>query len=223
MRRAFPFLAVEARSGPRRSLTKRWSEQLGSSWSIRSGGSRIAGVPHAKTHGVDELRPINATVRRLGAFVARHDGPSIWVRALYKPGQGAPPGHPLADLCTSLDGLDCAWDPRLRPPAHAVVVTKHYPDALTSADFASAFDDLVSKTNMVIISGFTLPTCVAATAISCAWRLDNHAESIVVPLTLSGSRAGNFRADDVGESRVEATIRRLRKAGVSVLQSHNEL
>ena len=116
---------------------------------------------YGKTHGFDELRPIDETARRLGVFAARHDGPSIWVRSLYQPGQCAPPGHPLANLCTSLNGLDCAWDPRLTPPAHAVIVTKHHPDALSSSEFVTAFDDLVSNADTVIISGFTLPTCVA--------------------------------------------------------------
>jgi hypothetical protein len=109
------------------------------------------------------------------------------------------------------------------PPEHAAVVTKHYPDTLTSLELATAFDDLVSKTDTVVISGFTLPTCVAATAISCARRLDNKPQSVVLPLTLIGSRAGNFRADDGGESRVQATIRRLSDAGVIVLESHKQL
>ncbi len=178
---------------------------------------------YAKTHGFDELQPIAETARRLGTFAAKHAGPSIWVRSLYSPGQFVSREHPLAELCTSPDGLDCEWDPHLVPPPEAVIVTKHEPDATSSPDYVAAFDDLMSTTDMVIITGFTLPTCVAATAISSMRHIATRPRPIVVPLTLTAARAGNYGVDETGHSLVETTIARLREAGLTVLRDHHEI
>ena len=177
---------------------------------------------YAKTHGFAELTPIVETARRLGTFATRHSGPSIWVRSLYRPGQFVAREHPLAELCTSLDGLDCEWDPHLVPPPEAVIVTKHEPDATSSPDYAPALDELMATTDVILITGFTLPTCVAATAISSK-KVGTRTRRIVVPLTLSAARAGNYRVDDAGPSLVETTIARLRQADIAVPQSHHEI
>src|SRR5436309_2411539 len=74
----------------------------------------------------DQFSGIVETVERLASFAATQSGPKVWVTSLYAPGQfsGGDLDHPLAQLCTDASGTDCAWDPRLLPPADALVVTK---------------------------------------------------------------------------------------------------
>src|SRR5688572_2391481 len=77
-----------------------------------------------RLRGADDFRIIVETVDRLAAFVAGHTGPKVWIRALYAPGQftDGDLDDPMAWLCTDLDTADCAWDPRLVPPADARVI-----------------------------------------------------------------------------------------------------
>jgi hypothetical protein len=107
--------------------------------------------------------------------------------SLYGPGQfsGGDLGHPMAQLCTDASGADCAWEPQLVPPADAVVVTKISVDAGSCPAFVDATDALVGEVDAVLITGFWLSACVAATASSCAQRLGARLP-VVLPLSLAG-------------------------------------
>ena len=88
--------------------------------------------------------------------------------------------HPLAQLGSDASGAESAWDPWLTPPADAVVVTRTSVDEGSCAAFVEATEAMVGAVDAVLITGFWLSACVAATATSCAQRLAGR-------LHLSGS------------------------------------
>src|SRR5262245_55260362 len=97
--------------------------------------------------GADEFRVIRDTVGRLAAFVAAHEGPKVWLRALYEPGQftRGDLDDPMSGLCADPESPDWAWDGRLVPPAGARVITKHEMDGSTSAEFVEATDSMIGS------------------------------------------------------------------------------
>jgi nicotinamidase-related amidase len=175
-----------------------------------------------RVHRADQFAVIQETVERLAAFAAVHAGPKIWVRALYAPGQFTDGrlDHPLGRLCADPSGLDCAWDPRLTPPPDAVVVTKTTMDAGACPGFVAATEEMVGRVDALLVTGFWLSTCVAATATSCARRLGRRLP-VVVPLSLSAARTGLYDPEDDHPDEVDVTAQldRLRATGVVVCAS----
>ena len=172
-----------------------------------------------RIHPADQFSLIIETVERLASFAAAQSGPKLWVTSLYAPGQfsGGDMGHPLAHLCTDASSADCAWDPRLVPPADAVVVTKTDMDAGSSVAFVEATEAMVGHVDAVLITGFWLSACVAATAASCAERLAGRVP-VVVPLSLAATRLGLYDPGDDHSSAHDVTtcLARLRAGGVVV-------
>jgi len=167
----------------------------------------------------DQFTSILETVERLASFAAAHSGPKVWVTSLYAPGQfsGGDLNHPLAQLCTDASSADCAWDPRLLPPPGARIVTKTSMDAGSAPAFVDATEAMVGTVDAVLITGFWLSACVAATAASCARRLAGRVP-VVVPLSLAATRLALYDpADDhPAEVDVTTTLERLRRGGVVV-------
>jgi hypothetical protein len=75
----------------------------------------------------------------------------------------------------------------------------------------------------LLVTGFWLTTCVAATAASCAQRLDSRLR-VVVPLSLAATRLGLYDPSDDHPAEVDTTIRleRLRDLGVEICASPEE-
>jgi nicotinamidase-related amidase len=170
-------------------------------------------------HPADQFSVIIETVERLAAFAAVQAGPKVWVTSLYAPGQfsGGDMDNPLAQLCTDAAAADCAWDPRLVPPADALIVTKTNVDAGSSVAFIEATEAMVGEVDAVLITGFWLSACVAATAASCAQRLAGRVP-VVVPLSLAATRLGLYDPGDDHPADIDVTARleQLRAGGVVV-------
>ena len=172
-----------------------------------------------RIHPADQFRVITETVERLASFAAAQSGPKVWVTSLYSPGQfsGGDLTHPLAQLCADASSADCAWDPRLAPPAEARVVTKTAMDAGSSPAFVEATGAMVGAVDAVLITGFWLTACVAATATSCVERLGGRVP-VVVPLSLAATRVGLYDPGDDHPAAVDVTtqLEQLRTHGVVV-------
>lgn len=172
-----------------------------------------------RVHPADQFSLIIETVERLASFAAAQSGPKVWVTSLYAPGQfsGGDMGHPLAYLCTDASSVDCAWNPRLVPPADALVVTKTDMDAGSCLEFVDATEAMVGDVDAVLVTGFWLSACVTATAASCAQRLAGRVP-VVVPLSLAATRLGLYDPGDDHPAIVDVTTRlaQLRAGGVVV-------
>ena len=172
-----------------------------------------------RLHPADQFRVITETVERLASFAAAQSGPKVWVTARYAPGQfsGGDLAHPLAHLCADASGEDCAWDRRLAPPADALVVTKTAMDAGSSPAFVEATEAMVGAVDAVLITGFWLTACVAATALSCAERLAGRVP-VVVPLSLAATRVALYDPEDDHPAEVDVStqLELLRGRGVIV-------
>lgn len=175
-----------------------------------------------EVYAAEQFSLIIETVERLASFVATQSGPKVWVTSLYAPGQfsGGDMDHPLAQLCADASGADCAWDPLLVPPLDALVVTKTSLDAGSSPAFVDATEAMVGDVDAVLITGFWLSACVAATAASCAERLAGRVP-VVVPLSLAATRLGLYDPGDDHPADVDVTakIEQLRARGVVVCES----
>ena len=179
-----------------------------------------------RVHPPEQFGRIVETVERLAAFAAGHAGPKVWVGSLYAPGQfsGGDLDHPLAQLCTDASGADCAWDPRLVPPADAAVVTKTVMDAGECPEFVEATEAMVGSVDAVLITGFWLTACVAATATSCAQRLAGRVP-VVVPLSLAATRLGLYDPSDDHPADLDVATRleQLRAQGVVVCETEQDV
>jgi hypothetical protein len=76
---------------------------------------------------------------------------------------------------------------------------------------------MVGDVDAVLITGFWLSACVAATAASCAQRLAGRVP-VVVPLSLAATRLGLYDPGDDHPAVVDVTTRlaQLRAGGVVV-------
>lgn len=170
-------------------------------------------------HPAEQFSVIVETVERLASFAAAHTGPKVWVTSLYAPGQfsGGDLDHPLARLCTDRTGHDRIWDSRLVPPADALVVTKTSMDAGSHQGFIDATEAMVTGVDAVLITGFWLSACVAATAASCAERFAGRVP-VVVPLSLAATRLKLYDPSDDHPADVDVTrqVQELRTRGVIV-------
>lgn len=170
-------------------------------------------------HPADQFSVIVETVERLASFATAHSGPKVWVTSRYAPGQfsGGDLEQPLALLCTDPTGDDCVWDPRLVPPADALVVTKTTMDASYSQAFVDATEAMVTAVDAVLITGFWLSACVSATAASCAQRFAGRVP-VVVPLSLAATRLKLYDPSDDHPADVDVTgqLQQLRTHGAVV-------
>jgi len=130
--------------------------------------------------------------------------------------------HPLAQLCTDDSGADRMWDPRLTPPNDAVV-TKTESDAGSSPAFVDATEAMIGEVEAVLITGFWLSACVAATAASCAQRLGPRVP-VVVPLLLAATRVSLYDPSDHHEEAIDVgfQLARLHAYGVVICESPDD-
>ena len=168
----------------------------------------------SRVHPPEQFAVIRETVARLASFSSSHAGPKVWVSAHYTPGQftGGDLSHPLANLCADGESADCEWDRDLVPPEDAIVVTKTTMDACSSPAFVDAVESIIGEADALLITGFWLTACVAATATSCADRFGARIP-VVVPLSLAATRTGLYGAG------VDACLDQLRRAGVMVCET----
>lgn len=173
----------------------------------------------------EQFSVIVDTVERLAVFAAAQSGPKVWVTSHYAPGQfsGGDLHHPLAQLCTDTSGDDCAWDRRLVPPGDAVVVTKTESDAGSSPAFVEATEAMVGEVEAVLITGFWLSACVAATATSCVQRLGARVP-VVVPLALAATRVSLYDPSDDHDEVIDVgtQLAHLRARGVVICDAPDE-
>jgi hypothetical protein len=90
-------------------------------------------------------------------------------------------------------------------------------DADSCPRFVEATEAMVGAVDALLITGFWLSACVAATAGSCFERLDGRVP-VVVPLELAATRTGLYDPRDEHPDEVDVTIQmaRLRDRGVIV-------
>jgi nicotinamidase-related amidase len=172
-----------------------------------------------RIHPPDQFTVIRDTVERLASFAAAHRGPKVWVGSRYAPGQftAGRMDRPLSRLCADPSSVDCEWEPRLVPPPDALVVTKADMDAGSCPAFVEATDEMVGAVEEILVTGFWLSACVAATATSCAQRLGDRVP-VVIPLPLAATRVGLYDPEDDHLDEVDVTqqLDRLRAAGVVI-------
>jgi hypothetical protein len=98
-----------------------------------------------------------------------------------------------------------------------VLLGEGHPTSGSSLAFVEATEAMVGDVDAVLITGFWLSACVAATAASCAQRLAGRVP-VVVPLSLAATRLGLYDPGDDHPAVVDVTTRlaQLRAGGVVV-------
>jgi nicotinamidase-related amidase len=175
-----------------------------------------------RAFGIDEAQPGLAAFERLRRFLSeqRFNGPTIFVRSEYQPGQftNGDLDHGMAYVCVPGRNIDCDWAAGLDISSHDIVVTKHHADAVTSDAFrraiSQAIDDGVDR---IVITGFQFTTCVVASALSTLEMVRARGVRVTVIEALTGSRASSHVPGASGVSRADATRRDLESAGVEVI------
>ena len=124
----------------------------------------------------------------------------------------------MANLCVPGRNVDCEWPTGVTIAGGDRVVTKHQADAYESAAFRASIDHMVAVgARHIVLAGFQLTTCVAATALS-TWRaVQERGVSVAVLEHFTGARASSYLRDASGRSRVEATRQFLTSAGIAVI------
>ena len=180
-----------------------------------------------RTFGIEEAQPGLAALDRLRRFIAEHraNGPTIFVRSEYEPGQftDGELNHGMAYVCVPGENVDCEWATGLDIAPDDIVVTKHDADATTSEAFrmaiAQAIDDGADR---IVVSGFQFTTCVVASAVSTLEMVRARGVRVTVIEALTGSRASSYVPGASGVSRVEATRRHLEEVGVELVSEIEE-
>jgi nicotinamidase-related amidase len=175
-----------------------------------------------RTFGITEARPGLAAFDRLRQFIIEHrpNGPTIFVRSEYQPGQftDGDLNHGMANVCVPGRNIDCEWAAGVEISPHDVVATKHHADAVTSDAFRAAIERAIAGgADRIVIAGFQFTTCVVASAVSTLEMVRPRGVRVTVIERLTGSRASSHAPGASGISRVEATRRHLETAGVEVI------
>jgi nicotinamidase-related amidase len=176
----------------------------------------------ARTFGINEAAPGLAALERLRQFIAEHraNGPTIFVRSEYEPGQftDGELDQGMGYVCVPGKNVDCEWAAGLDISPKDIVVTKRHADAATSDAFRAAIEQAIQDgADRIVIAGFQFTTCVAASAVSTLEMVRARGVRVTVIEALTGSRASSHVPGASGVSRVEATRRHLEGAGVEVV------
>jgi nicotinamidase-related amidase len=175
-----------------------------------------------RTFGITEAEPGLAALDRLRPFIAEHRaiGPTVFVRSEYQPGQFTEGdlNHGMAYVCVPGRNIDCEWATGVDISPHDVVVTKNHADAVTSDAFRTAIEQVIAEgADRIVLAGFQLTTCVAASAVSTIEMVRARGIQVTVIEALTGSRASSHLPGPSGVSRVEMTRRYLESVGVEVV------
>jgi nicotinamidase-related amidase len=176
----------------------------------------------ARTYGLEEVQPEVAALDRLCDHVVERgdDAPRVFVRSEYHPGQftDGDLNHGMAYVCVPGKNVDCEWAAGLAVSPRDVVITKREADAMRSGAFRALIERAVSDgVREIALAGFQLTTCVAASALSIAETVRPRGVRVTVIEALTGSRASSHARGASGVSRVEATRRLLKAAGVALV------
>jgi nicotinamidase-related amidase len=177
----------------------------------------------ARAFGVAQVRPGVEAFDRLRQYLLARaaDEPTIFVRSEYSPGQFTYGrlDDPMANLCVPGRNVDCEWATGVEITGGALVVTKYQADAWESEACRGAIDRFVADgARQIVLAGFQFTTCVAASAVSICQAVRGRGVSVAVVERLCGARTSSYLPDADGLSRVEATRRHLRSAGVAVVE-----
>jgi nicotinamidase-related amidase len=180
-----------------------------------------------RAFGAAEVQPgveaFSRLCRHLGVRGA--DERTIFVRSEYTPGQftAGRLDHPMADLCVPGRNIDCEWAAGLGIADDDRIVTKYQADACESEAFHATIDRSVAEgARHIVLAGFQLTTCVAASALSTWKAVRERGVSVAVLEPLTGARASSYLRDTSGLSRVEATRHHLTSAGIAVINDLGE-
>jgi nicotinamidase-related amidase len=180
--------------------------------------------PHgslAQAFGLEELQPGVDALARLRQFLEKRapDVRVAFVRSEYHPGQftdGRLDG-PLAHVCVPGRGIDCEWAEGLDVSDSTAVVTKGQADAGETARYRALVEQAVAEgAGRVVLTGFQLTTCVAASAMSTRKLLSDRRVQVIVAEELCGARRSSYMTTADRPSRVEATRRALVHAGIDI-------
>jgi len=177
-----------------------------------------------RAYGIDEVRPSVEALARLRAHLGRCDARTrcVFVRSEYRPGQFTDGrlDAPLSELCVPGLNIDCEWAAGLDTTRANTVITKHQEDAGEADGYRAVVEQSVRNgTRQIVLTGFQLTTCVRASALTTVDLVRGRGTRVVVAEALSGARASSYVPMATG-SRVEATRRELRAAGVVLTDSH---
>ena len=175
-----------------------------------------------RAFGVAEVQPGIDAFRRLCRHLGARDveESTIFVRSEYSRGQftSGRLDHPMADLCVPGRNIDCEWAPGLEIARDDHIVTKHQASAYESEAFRITVDRRVAAgARQIVLAGFQLTTCVAASALSTWQAVRARGVSVAVLEHFTGARASSYLRDASGLSRVEATRQLLTSAGIAVI------
>jgi len=174
----------------------------------------------ARTYGFDEMQPCVTALERLRTHL-KHcaaDTRLLFVRSEYRPGQFAEGrlDHPLSDLCVPGRNVDCDWAVGLDTTRASTIITKQHADAGETEAYRFVIERaLRDGVRQIVFTGFQLTTCVSASALTTMGLVRGHGTRVVVAEAFAGARASSY-AQTARGSRVEATRRELRAAGVLV-------
>lgn len=177
----------------------------------------------ARAYGVDELQPSVDALARLRTHLGQCAAGThpVFVRSEYRPGQftGGRLDHPLADLCVPGRNLDCEWAAGLDTTRASAIITKQQADAGETEAYRTVVERAVrAGVRQIVLTGFQLTTCVRASALATVGLVGARSARVVVAEALAGARASSYLQTATG-SRVDATRRELRAAGVLVAQN----
>ena len=176
----------------------------------------------ARAYGIEDVQPGVAALSRLCRFVREHraNGPTIFVRSEYGPGQftNGELNHEMAYVCVPGRNVDREWATGVDISPHDVVITKHQADAGESAAFREAIEQAIRDgVDRIVVVGFQFTTCVAASAVSTSEMVRGRGIRVAIIEALTGSRASSHVPGTAGISRVESIRRFLETVGVEVV------
>ena len=176
----------------------------------------------ARAYGIADVQPGVAALSRLCRFVREHraNGPTIFVRSEYGPGQftNGELNHEMAYVCVPGRNVDCEWATGVDISPHDVVITKHQADAGESAAFREAIEQAIRDgVDRIVVVGFQFTTCVAASAVSTSEMVRGRGIRVAIIEALTGSRASSHVPEASGISRVESIRQFLETVGVEVV------
>ena len=172
----------------------------------------------ARAYGIDEVRPSIEALARLRACLGRSVPGThcVFVRSEYRPGQFTEGrlDDPLSELCVPGYNVDCEWAVGLDARRADAIVTKQQMDAGETDGYRAVVERAIEDgARQIVLTGFQLTTCVRASALTTMALVRGRGPRVVVAEALAGARASSYRPTATG-SRVEATRRELRAAGV---------
>ena len=174
----------------------------------------------ARAYGIDEVRPSIDALARLRAFLERSAARThcVFVRSEYRPGQFTDGrlDDPLSELCVPGRNVDCEWAVGLNATRAGAIITKQQMDAGETDGYRAVVERAIEDgVRQIVLTGFQLTTCVRASALTTIALVSGRGPRVVVAEALTGARASSYTPTATG-SRVEATRRELRAAGVTL-------